>query len=120
MRFRRRSTPDVEEHVEEQPAAESPAAEPEPAPAQPAETLELTHPELERLVAQHADANPARAVDWRWYADYLRDRVAADGRISAEYRLLLRIVYADLPGLPERLPDQTATAESTASRSDET
>jgi hypothetical protein len=116
MRFRLRPTADVHEPEADQPHG----GEAETAPPPPGEALALTHAELERLVAENADANPARAAEWRWYADYLRDRVDDDGRIPADYRLLLQLVYADLPGLPELAPDQTATAESTASRSDET
>jgi hypothetical protein len=94
MRFRRQ--PATDKHVAD---ASAPAVEAhEPAAFPP---LELTHAELERLIRESGDARPGRAADWRWYADYLRDRVDADGRIPAEYRLLVRIVYADLPGLPE-------------------
>lgn len=89
MRFRRRQPPD------QAAASEYGAREGAPAAA-----LDLTHAELERLVEQRVEAHPTRAADWRWYLDYLRDRVDADGHILAEYRLLLRLVYYDLPGLP--------------------
>ena len=123
MRFRRRGTTDEPGAVEaEAPARDEPPPplETPPAPAQSAEQLDLTHAELERLIDAAGDVSPGRSADWRWYADYLRDRVDESGRIPVEYRLLLRIAYSDLPGMPELDPGQTATAESTAARSDAT
>lgn len=98
MRFRRREAARPAP-PEAEPAEERRGDEPS-APAAGA-ALELTHAELERLVAASAEAHPDRAGDWRWYVEYLRDRADPEGRIPAEYRLLLRLVYGDLPGMPD-------------------
>lgn len=96
------AVPDVQV---EQPPAPAPAPRPLPAPAPepdlpPAARADRpplpTLPELERLVSLGAELHPGRAEEWRWYLFYLRDFASADGRLPADFGLLVETAFGPL------------------------
>jgi hypothetical protein len=75
-----------------------PEPEPElpPAALVPGPFVLPTLTELERLVADAGDANPARAEEWRWYLFYLRDFAQADGTLDDTFTLLVETAFGEL------------------------
>jgi hypothetical protein len=59
--------------------------------------LALTFEELDALVAENGERHRDRLEEWRWYLDYLREQAGPRGPIPREYRLLVRLVYGELP-----------------------
>jgi hypothetical protein len=78
-----------------------------------ADTLGLTLWDLDDLVAGAAEERRDRLEEWRWYLDYLRRRSRPDGSIPREYRLLVRLVFGDLPGIDSDQPSSAARSDST-------
>jgi hypothetical protein len=93
-----------EVHVPEVPREPVPAPPPEPEPEPepelpPAAAAPFVLPtltELERLVANAADANPDRIEEWRWYLFYLRDFAKTDGTLDDTFGLLVETAFGAL------------------------
>ena len=72
-------------------------APPEPEPELPPAALAVpTLTELERLVANAGDSDPARVEEWRWYLFYLRDFAKADGTLDDTFGLLVETAFGEL------------------------
>jgi len=64
------------------------------APQAPAEGWNLNR--IERLVEEHADANPARADEWRYYLVYLREHAEVGGALPRSFDWLVWDAFGDL------------------------
>jgi DNA repair exonuclease SbcCD ATPase subunit len=85
-----------------------PAATPAPAPGEDTEEILLTPPvpasgwnlnRIERLVEVHADDNPGRADEWRYYLLYLREFAEIGGALPRSFDWLVWEAFGDLLSL---------------------
>jgi hypothetical protein len=51
---------------------------------------------IERLVEEHAAANPARADEWRYYLLYLREFAEINGALPRSFDWLVLDAFGDL------------------------
>ena len=53
-------------------------------------------PDLDRAVAEHADAHPDRIEEWRYYLHFLREHADVDGRLPATFDPLVEETFGEL------------------------
>jgi hypothetical protein len=72
------------------------AAPPEPEPETAQRSGGWTMQELDRAVAQHADAYPDRVEEWRYYLHFLREHTDVDGRLPPTFDGLVAETFGEI------------------------